>query len=157
MQLLPTVVRGLRTLRDSGCSLFLHTNQSGIGRGYFAHGDAVACNNEMLAQIGLGHALFERICIAPEAPDQAGAYRKPSPQFGLDIINDYAISKHEICYIGDNVSDMLTAKNLGCAGVGVSTGRHNLRMLLQERDLVLDFPVFATLADAASHIVDGLR
>ena len=66
--LLPYVAEGLEKLKGQGYKLYLHTNQSGVARGYFGHKDAVACNNEMLRLINLGDDLFERICIATDYP-----------------------------------------------------------------------------------------
>jgi D-glycero-D-manno-heptose 1,7-bisphosphate phosphatase len=153
VELLPTVIAGLTRLRDSGCKLFLHTNQSGIGRGYFSLADAMACNQAMIQQIGLGSALFEEICVGSEAPDQPVRYRKPSPLFGREIINKYSVKQGAVCYIGDNVTDLLTAKNLGCHGIGVNTGVHDLRQELPLQGLVDVFPIFDTFIDAAEHVV----
>lgn len=155
VQLLPTVIAGLQKLKLSGCKLFLHTNQSGIGRGFYSFDDASHCNTEMIRQVGLGRELFEKICVAPEAPDQDTTYRKPSPKFGLEIIAEYAASEQELCYIGDNVTDLLTARNLGCIGVGVNTASHDLRLMLEERGMAEDFPVFETFLDATTYVVDG--
>lgn len=152
VEVLPTVVAGLTELVKSGCKLFLHTNQSGIGRGYFSLADAVACNDEMLRQIGLGHGLFEKICMCPETPDQEVVYRKPSPKFGLEIIAEYAIDKSDLFYVGDNVTDLLAAQNIGCMGVGVDTGLHDLRRLFQEMDMAETFPVFDSFFDAVIYI-----
>jgi D-glycero-D-manno-heptose 1,7-bisphosphate phosphatase len=154
VHLLPTVVEGLTALVHAGCKLFLHSNQSGIGRGYFSLTDAIACNDEMLRQIGLGPELFEGICVCPEAPDQAIVYRKPSPKYALEIMEKYRVTKRDICYVGDNISDLLTAQNLGCLGLGVSTGVDDLRLLLGQSGLVAArFPVFESFADAAKHML----
>ncbi len=152
VEVLPTVVAGLTELVQSGCKLFLHTNQSGVGRGYFSLADVVACNEEMLRQIGFGHGLFEKICMCPETPDQKVFYRKPSPKFGIEIIAEYVISKNDLCYVGDNVTDLLAAQNIGCMGVGVNTGLHDLRQSLQAFDLTETFPVFDSFLDAAIYI-----
>lgn len=153
VQLLPTVREGLNALRKEGCLLFLHTNQSGAGRGYFAIEDAVACNTEMFAQIGLGEQLFEKVCIAPEAPGDEQIYRKPSPRFGLEIIRDYGVRAEEVCYIGDSPSDLLAAKNIGCMGVGVNTGLEDLNALIREDEAIRDCPVFPAFADAVAFIL----
>ncbi len=153
VEVLPTVVAGITKLVQSGYKLFLHTNQSGIGRGYFSHADAIACNEELLKQIGLGHTLFEDVCVCPESPGQDALYRKPSPQYGLAIIEKYAIRKNNMCYMGDNVTDLLTAKNIGCMGVGVNTGVHDLREKLQELDMEKYFPVFDGFLDAVNYIL----
>jgi D-glycero-D-manno-heptose 1,7-bisphosphate phosphatase len=153
VEVLPTVVTGLTQLVESRHKLFLHTNQSGVGRGYFSLADAVACNDAMLEKIGLGDDLFEGICVCPEAPDQDINYRKPSSKYGLEILERYRKSTQDICYIGDNVTDLLTAKNIGCMGVGVNTGVHDLRPALLERGLEGSFPVFDCFSDAASYVV----
>lgn len=56
--------------------------------------------------------------------------------------------------MGDNVTDLLTAKNIGCMGVGVNTGVHDLRQALLEQGLEGSFPVFDCFLDAASHVAD---
>jgi D-glycero-D-manno-heptose 1,7-bisphosphate phosphatase len=152
VEVLPTVVAGLIRLVKLGSKLFLHTNQSGIDRGYFSLADAAACNDEMLRQIGLGHGLFEKVCVSPEMPGQEVFYRKPSPKFGLEIIEEYGIEKRKLFYIGDNVTDLLTARNIGCMGIGVNTGLHDLRQSLEEMKLKEAFPVFDSFLDAAIYI-----
>jgi D-glycero-D-manno-heptose 1,7-bisphosphate phosphatase len=152
VEVLPTVADGLTRLVQAGCKLFLHTNQSGVGRGYFSMADALACNVEMLKQIGLGDDLFEEICVCPETPEQEIAYRKPSPRFGAEIVAKHAADKSRLWYVGDNVTDLLTAKNIGCRGVGVSTGVHDLRGELETHDLTNMFPVFGSFDEAAAFI-----
>jgi D-glycero-D-manno-heptose 1,7-bisphosphate phosphatase len=106
----------------------------------------------MLRQIGLGHELFEKVCISPETPDHEVFYRKPSPKFGIEIIAEYGINKKDLFYVGDNVTDLLTAKNIGCMGVGVDTGLHDLRQSLKALDLVENFPLFDSFLQAAIYI-----
>ncbi len=152
VEVLPTVVEGLKKLMEAGCFLYLHTNQSGIGRGYFSLDDAVACNEAMLDRIGMGRDLFKEICIAPESPDQPGKYRKPSPAWGLELMKKARCDKTELCYIGDTANDLLTAKNIGCKGVGVSTGLNDLRSELVAANMETTFPVFDNFLEAARHV-----
>jgi D-glycero-D-manno-heptose 1,7-bisphosphate phosphatase len=154
VELLPTVVSGLRLLREHDCKLILHSNQSGVGRGYFKMSDAVACNVAMLAQIGLGPDLFIETCLSPETPAQPIIYRKPSPRFAEELMARYGVSPVELVYIGDNISDLETARNVGCAAVGLTTGVHGLRELARERGLG-QFPVFDSFIEAASFVVNG--
>lgn len=157
VELLPTVKGGLQLLRDAGVRLVLHTNQSGVGKEWFSETAVVACNAEMLRQLDLGESLFERVCIAPERADQNPVYRKPSPKLGLEIMREYGLSTDQVCYMGDNITDLLTARNLGCMGIGVDTGGHALREQIGAIEVVRDFPVFDTfLAAAAFAIRDGV-
>jgi D-glycero-D-manno-heptose 1,7-bisphosphate phosphatase len=151
VELLPTVVEGLSELRAAGCKLFLHSNQSGIGRGYFSLAQAEACNVRMLQCLGLGADLFEEVRLCPEAPEQQIAYRKPSSRYALEVMARYAADRRYMCYIGDNVTDLLTARNVGCAAVAVDTGVAELRRSALEHGL--DYPVFETFLDAARYVV----
>jgi len=153
VRLLPTVVEALQLLRSSGCRLFLHSNQSGVGRGYYSRDAALACNDEMLRQIGLGRELFDRVCIASESPDDEAGYRKPSPRFGREIMESYGITPDEMCYIGDNISDLQTAAALACAGIGVNTGHESLRSAVTADSNLAQFVIFDSLLEAATHAV----
>jgi D-glycero-D-manno-heptose 1,7-bisphosphate phosphatase len=153
VELLPGVVEGLNALRRAGCTLFLHTNQSGVGRGYFGLEDAIACNEEMLRQLGLGADLFADVCVCPEVPDGEVLYRKPSPRYAREMIKKYSMHTTSACYVGDNTSDLETARNVGCLGVGVDTGGHNLRQLVNQNTLESVFPVFDCFLEAASYVI----
>jgi D-glycero-D-manno-heptose 1,7-bisphosphate phosphatase len=156
VELLPTVVEGLDMLRQAGSRLILHTNQSGIGRGYFSAEQAAACTREMLRQIGRGE-IFSDVCMSPEVPGDSIVYRKPAPRFALEMMAKYSIEACDAVYLGDSVSDLMTARNAGGAGVGVNSGLRNLREDLARDGLTEVFPVFETFADAARHIVSRYR
>lgn len=132
VELLPYVIELLKIFKSKDYKLFLHTNQSGIGRGYFGMNDCISCNNKMIELIGLGEDVFEKICIAPDFPPNKNTYRKPSTKFGNEIINKYKITSSDLYYIGDAVSDIETANNLNCNSFGVRTGEFDLKDKLIE-------------------------
>src|SRR5690606_29851527 len=111
VEILPTVREGVEALLHAGHKLYLHTNQSGIGRGRFTLEQASACNEAMLRLLGLGMDLFQDMCISPERPDEEVLYRKPSPNFGLELLAKYGMAKNDLYYLGDNLTDLLTARN----------------------------------------------
>lgn len=152
VRLLPGVREGLSMALSSGLKLFLHSNQSGVGRGYFPLSDVDLCNRRMLELIGFGDNLFTRVCIAPEAPDRPSAYRKPSPRFAEELMRDFNFHKDEIWYVGDRGSDLAAAHAAGTRGVGVATGLDDLTAELLEQGLS-EFPVFRDFETAVSHIL----
>lgn len=106
VEVLPGVTEALALALKSGYELFLLTNQSGVGRGYFSMDDVHAVNACMISQIGLGKAVFKEICIAPEAPETSSVYRKPSPRFINEMIKAHHLNSQDCFMIGDSISDM---------------------------------------------------
>ena len=102
---LPGVREGLRVARERGAKLFLFSNQSGVGRGYFTLADVEAVNVRMIEAIGLGADLFAGICIATERPDEPPAYRKPSPRFIREMLAAHGLAAEEAWMVGDSPSD----------------------------------------------------
>ena len=152
--LLEGVQEGIRKLLQKDIKLFIHSNQSGVGRGYFTFADAEACNQRMLELLGFKKSPFERICMAPEAPESPAVYRKPSPLFANELIVQYGFNAKEMCYVGDRGSDMQTAFNAGTLGIGVDTGLDNLEEELRELGLRDRYPVFNSFLDVISSILD---
>lgn len=150
VKLLPGVRESLHRLVDWKVLLFLHTNQSGIGRGMFSLEDAVLCNERMIDLLGLGASIFSQICIAPEHPDQPSRYRKPSPQFAWDVAAQYGLEPKSICYIGDRGSDLQTASLAGTSGIGVATGLDDLRAELSTLGLDGQFEIRRSLCEIVS-------
>jgi len=103
--LLPGTADALRRAREAGYLLFLFTNQSGVGRGYFTWDDVHRVHARMVELLGLGAGLFTETCVAPEHPDTPSLYRKPSPRFILEMIGKYRLQTDRCWMIGDAPSD----------------------------------------------------
>jgi D-glycero-D-manno-heptose 1,7-bisphosphate phosphatase len=152
VRLLPGVANALLQAREADARFFLHSNQSGVGRGLFGISAVHACNERVIELLGMGPATFDRICIAPEHPDELSIYRKPSPTFAEEIIYEFGYDPMEVCYIGDRGSDLATAFAAGTRGVGVATGLEDLRAELRELGLDGIFPVFDLLSEAIDYL-----
>lgn len=125
VELIPGVISALKRARDLGYLLFLFTNQSGIGRGYFTLADAEACNTRMLELLGLGQILFTDICIAPESADQPAVYRKPSPRFINESIARHSLDPAQCWMIGDRESDLEAGLAAGIHAAAICTGKYD--------------------------------
>ena len=123
VELLPGVIEGLRRARELGYQLFLFTNQSGIGRGYYTIEDAHRVNTRMEELIGLPRPLFVQIGIAPEAPDQPSLYRKPSPRFITEMIAKYKLDPAQCIMVGDRESDIEAGLNAKIRCAALSTAK----------------------------------
>ena len=100
--------RALRTHR-----LFVLTNQSGIGRGYYTWQDAEAVNARMLALLRLPPPGIEQIAMAPERPEDIPVYRKPSPRFLLETMAWEGLDPTQCWMVGDRLDDLRTGVRAG--------------------------------------------
>lgn len=148
--LLPGVRDALGMARSAGARLFLFTNQSGVGRGYFTLADVEAVNRRMIECIGLGDDLFADVCIAPERPDEPSAYRKPSPLFIRETLARYALDATRAWMVGDTPSDWEAGVD---AGVRVAAIVSDFTAEAgRERRLELGVPAYPTLLDWATTV-----
>jgi D-glycero-D-manno-heptose 1,7-bisphosphate phosphatase len=123
VELIAGAAEGLSRAKALGFRLYLFTNQSGIGRGYHTIEDTHAVNRRMEEMLGLGHPLFDGICIAPESPDQPSLYRKPSPLFIEETLARQGLDPRECWMVGDSKVDIGAAIAAGIRAVAVRTGK----------------------------------
>lgn len=125
VRLLPGVPAALRHARELGYRLYLFTNQSGVGRGLFTLDAVHRCNRRLLELLALGPDVFAATCIAPEAPDQPSAYRKPSPRFITEMIARDHLDRRHCHMVGDRDSDVRAGLAAGIGAVAVCTGKYD--------------------------------
>ena len=89
------------------------SNQSGVGRGYFTLAEVEKVNQHLLRELGRERVRFEKIYIAPEAPDAPSRGRKPSPQFLLDARDEFGVDLAQSYMIGDKLIDLECGWNAG--------------------------------------------
>ena len=111
--ILPGVAAALARLQSAGLRLFVVSNQSGVGRGYFTMADVEKVNERICAALGKEGVRFEKIYIAPEAPDQPSRGRKPSPQFLFDARDEFGVDLGHSYMVGDKLIDMECGWNAG--------------------------------------------
>jgi D-glycero-D-manno-heptose 1,7-bisphosphate phosphatase len=113
VEIFPCAGAALKRLVDAGFKLFMVTNQSGIGRGYFTMADAERVNERVVGDLAREGVRFEKIYIAPEAPDQPSRGRKPSPQFLFDARDEFGLNLAESFMVGDKLIDLECGWNAG--------------------------------------------
>lgn len=109
----PEAPPALKRLQDAGFKLFIVSNQSGVGRGYFTLADVERVNHYLCDAFGREGVRLERIYVAPEAPEQPGRGRKPSPQFLFDARDEFGLDLSSSYMIGDKLIDLECGWNAG--------------------------------------------
>ncbi|MGB2579044.1 D-glycero-D-manno-heptose 1 [Elusimicrobium simillimum] len=119
VKLYKSTLPALKMLTELGYKLFIVSNQSGIGRGYFTE-DKVHKVHERMAKL-IKPYKFEEIVFCPHAPSAPCNCRKPNPKLGQQLIKKYNINPAESFMIGDKKSDVDFGINLGMQSVLVRT------------------------------------
>jgi D-glycero-D-manno-heptose 1,7-bisphosphate phosphatase len=109
----PGAAAALGQLCRAGFKLFIVSNQSGVGRGYFTLADVEKVNQYLIRQLGRDGVRFDKIYIAPESPDVPSRGRKPSPQFLLDARDEFGVDLAQSYMIGDKLIDLECGWNAG--------------------------------------------
>lgn len=155
LELFPDAVAALQALRDAGFLLFIVTNQSGIGRGYYTLEDMHRVNDRLKSQLEAEGIRFERIYFAPEHPDEESRGRKPSPQFLLDAAAEFGLDLSRSYMMGDKLSDLKCGWNAGvAASILVRTG-YGAQTESENSTEIPPAIVVDTLADAVTHILQS--
>jgi D-glycero-D-manno-heptose 1,7-bisphosphate phosphatase len=109
----PGAGAALRQLQEAGFALFIVSNQSGVGRGYFTVADVENVNAHLSRELAKEGVRFEKIYFAPEAPEQPSRGRKPSPQFLFDARDEFGLDLARSYMIGDKLIDLECGWNAG--------------------------------------------
>jgi len=113
VEIIPATRTGLKKLCAAGFKLFIVSNQSGVGRGYFTMADVDNVNRYLRDELARDGIRIEKIYIAPEAPGEPSRGRKPSPQFLFDARDEFSLDLPESFMIGDKLADLECGWNAG--------------------------------------------
>lgn len=139
----PGAISGLKTLTGLGFDLVLATNQDGLGTDSFPENTFWPAHEKMLATLGgegvaFDDQLIDRTFEADNAPT-----RKPrTGMFGNYLGGEYDLAASYV--IGDRVTDILLARNLGARGILLSPAAEGAQMLAK-----------AGVADACALVTDS--
>jgi len=134
-------------------NLYLHSNQSGVARGFFTMQDVEACNARMLQLLGRDDSFFKGICIAPELPDAPSNYRKPSPKFPLEMIRRDGLDPARCWMVGDRLSDLQCGIAAGMRIALVGSTEHSRTPEIADYIRLHNAPRFESLLEFVQAII----
>jgi len=137
----PDTMKALEIFQSLGFDLFIVTNQSGVGRGYFSLENVYVIHRQLqndMREVKLSP--FKDFAICPHAPQDECDCRKPSGKMILDLIKKYDLNPEHCYMLGDKLIDAEAGKNAGIKGILVRHAYGN------------DFPFFKTLLEFANSL-----
>ena len=105
----------LKLLKTKNYQIFIVTNQSGIARKYYSEDDFHKLMKWMINEFQKQNIEIKDYDFCPHHPDITGECecRKPKPAMILNLSQKYNIDLKNSIMIGDNLSDIESAKNAG--------------------------------------------
>lgn len=114
--------KAVKLLKDKSFLIYVITNQSGVGRGFFSVEKLEAVHDKMLSEFDKEGIKIDGIFYCPHHPNEKCQCRKPKPKMVFDIVNSNKINLTKSYFIGDKLIDVQTGKNAGCRTILVETG-----------------------------------
>jgi len=129
LEFLPGAISALRKIAESGrYKLVMVTNQDGLGTDSFPEDSFWPAHNKMLKTLEGEGVKFSDILIDRSFPHENSPNRKP----GIGMLKNYLSGEWDLAnsyVIGDRVTDLQLAENLGSKGIYYNQEQHQLAHL----------------------------
>lgn len=142
---LPGSLEAIADLTQCGYHIFVATNQSGIGRGYFDHPTLAAMHDKMHRALAPLGGKIQAVYYCPHTPENDCHCRKPRPGLIEQILQDYDLIPQETWVVGDSWRDLAAGMACQCPVALVKTGK-GTRTLTEKAESMGNIPVFKDLS-----------
>ncbi len=131
------VFDALLYLQNNGYLLFVITNQSGIGRGYYTQNDFDKLTLWMVEKFKEKNIQIQEVQCCPHNPTDNCQCRKPKTLMIDNILKNHSIDLENSWLIGDKSSDILCGKNANIKNTIQVQSGHKFDVNLSEADYTL--------------------
>ncbi len=143
LEFLPGAISGLKALTGLGYELVLASNQDGLGTPSFPEETFHPAHNKMLTTLAGEGIRFDDQLIDRSFPAEGLPTRKPGTgMFGKYLGGAYDLAASYV--IGDRLTDIMLARNLGAKGILIAPAEEGARALSE-----------AGLSDACALVSDN--
>jgi D-glycero-D-manno-heptose 1,7-bisphosphate phosphatase len=115
-------LQGIRLLVESGFTVAVASNQSGLGRGLFNQEALQSMHLKMCRLVEAAGGNIDRIVVCPHRPDEGCDCRKPKPGLLLQLGSYYGVPLTGVPVVGDSARDIEAAVAVGARPILVLTG-----------------------------------
>lgn len=122
---IPGAMEAIGAFNRAGWLVFVVTNQSGIGRGYYTEAQMHALHARMTEALAAAGARIDAVYYCPQHPEAADpAYRaadppdrKSNPGMILRALDEWPVDRERSVLVGDKPSDLEAALRAGIRGL----------------------------------------
>jgi len=143
-------IEAIAQLHKAGHRLFVATNQSGIGRGYYSVDTLHAMHDKMLSLVQQAGGHITDIVFCPHTPDDNCLCRKPKAGLYETLALKHNIKLNECVVIGDSLRDLEAAQTVNASPLLVLTGKGQKT---QRDNPSLPYPTYENLYDASQALL----
>jgi histidinol-phosphate phosphatase family protein len=129
--ILPGVVEAIKMANDSGCYVFVASNQSGIARGFYSKEEAINFNNHLNISLSKFSAHIDRFEICEHLPNSGCICRKPSTKMLQNLYDEFPFNKTQSLMVGDKASDVECGEAFGIKSVLLKNSS-NIELIIKE-------------------------
>ena len=137
-------IEAISRLKKAGYLVTVASNHSGIARGLYDESALQAMHDKLNKLLEMRGVALDGIFVCPHGPEANGICRKPKPGLLFQIAQQFSIDLSQTPLVGDNISDIQTAKMANAKPVLVRTGKGEY--VMQNFPEALDVPVYDDLA-----------
>ncbi len=157
-RMFPFAAPAIRRLNQTGFSVIVVTNQSGIAHGIFPEWLVHQIHERMTQELAAAGARLDGIYFCPHRTDQDCSCRKPHPGMLEHAAREHNLALSRSWVVGDRYLDVEMAHRVGGRGILVLTGYGRGDFELHHRDWPLPPSFIAEdLSAAVDFIVQEAR
>ncbi|MBI4130111.1 histidinol-phosphatase [Candidatus Roizmanbacteria bacterium] len=120
-KLKPFVLNSLKTLQDHGYILVMVTNQPTLGTESFSYASFEVPHNKLMKLFKKEGIQFREVFICPHTLEDNCSCRKPKTGLVDEFLKNNTIDKDRSYVVGDRITDVELAENIGCKSIHVSS------------------------------------
>ena len=128
----PGALEAIRKMTEQGYTLFVISNQAGVGKGIYSENKLNRITRFMLKQVNRRKGKIKKVFYCTHRSDVGCGCRKPeigSIKKALQSLNRNLTHAKQAFFIGDTDLDMLAGHKAGCQTIFVLSGKENRRSI----------------------------
>jgi len=141
-QFLPGSLEAIRLLTEQGYTIFVVSNQAGVGKGIFSKDKLKKITAKMMREIKKSGGKIKRVYYSTSKSDAGCEYRKPnigSIRKAFESLKKPLQIAKKTYFVGDTETDIQAGHNAGCKTIFVLSGREDKSYLKRKWSVMPDF------------------